>query len=148
MLNCFSVVFHPEENGGNTINTSWLHSCSHQRRMDSITHCPTSLLGTAQQAHMNSQAGPPILPVSSPFPPELKVSGTSAHSASSPSPPPFLPFLSHLVTICLPHYLQLSMAVPSMPFLQVGRDWREEDVLLLSLHSQLLQHFHVSISAT
>lgn len=40
------------------------------------------------------------------------------------------------------------MAVPSMPFLQVERDWREEDVLLLSLHSQLLQHFHVSISAT
>lgn len=71
MLNCFSVVFHLEENGGNTINTSWLHSCSHQRRMDSITHCPTSLLGTAQQARMNSQAGPPILPVSSPFPPEL-----------------------------------------------------------------------------
>jgi len=48
----------------------------------------------------------------------------------------------------LPSSLRLPTVLPSLPLAQVGRDGGEEDVLLLLLHSQLLQSFHVPISAT
>lgn len=81
-----------KENGGNTINTSLLHSFSHQNRINSITHCPTFLLGTAQQVHMNSQADSPHFTSVQTFPSrtinQWHLSPLSIFSSTSFSPLP------------------------------------------------------------